>query len=57
MIDAIYSKEEIEKIIEYVKSKLSLKRNIKISDYYIVNSIVIREGSKLKRVNKIIGYL
>lgn len=57
MIDAIYSKEEIEKIIEHVKSKLSLKRNIKISDYYIVNSIVLREGSKLKRVNKIIGYL
>lgn len=57
MIDAIYSKEEIEKIIECVKSKLSLKRNIKISDYYIVNSIVLREGSKLKRVNKILGYL
>lgn len=57
MIDVIYSKEEIEKIIEFVKSKLSLKRNIKISDYYIVNSIVLREGSKLKRVNKIMGYL
>lgn len=57
MIDVIYSKEEIEKIIEFVKSKLSLKRNIKISDYYIVNSIVLREGSKLKRVNKILGYL
>lgn len=57
MIDAIYSKEEIEKIIEFVKSKLSLRRNIKISDYYIVNSIVLREGTKLKRVNKIMGYL
>jgi hypothetical protein len=57
MIDTIYSKEEIEKIIEFVKSKLSLRRNIKISDYYIVNSIVLREGTKLKRVNKIMGYL
>lgn len=57
LLGSIYTKEDINKILTTVVTRLNLKRVIKISDYYIVESIVLREGGKLKRVNKIIGYL
>ena len=37
--------------------KLNLKKAIKITDYYLVESILVKRNNKVIRMTKIIGYL
>lgn len=57
LIGEIYTKEQIDKIVKHVMSQLNIKKNIKIGEYYIVESILIKRNNQVIRVNKIVGYL
>ena len=57
LVGEIYSKDEFDSFIKTVNSKLNLKRSIKISDYYIIESVLVRTHEKVARMNKIVGYL
>jgi hypothetical protein len=56
-IGEIYSKEQIDKIISHIMTKLKIKKTIKIGDYYMIESIVQWKNNKSQRVNRIVGYL
>lgn len=55
--DVLYTKEEIDKVINFIVTKLNLKKAIKITDYYLVESILVKRNNKVIRMTKIIGYL
>lgn len=57
LIGEIYTKEQIDKIVKHVMLQLNIKKNIKIGEYYIVESILIKRNNQVIRVNKIVGYL
>ena len=57
LIGEIYTKEQIDKIVKHVMLKLNIKINIKIVDYYIIESVVQWKNNKAQRVNKVVGYL
>lgn len=57
LIGEIYTKEQIDKIVKHVMLQLNIKKNIKIGEYYIVESILIKRNNQVTRVNKIVGYL
>lgn len=56
-IGEIYSKEQIDRIISHIMTKLKIKKTIKIGDYYMIESIVQWKNNKSQRVNRIVGYL
>lgn len=57
LIGEIYTKEQIDKIITHIMTKLKIKKTIKIGDYYMIESIVQWKNNKSQRVNRIVGYL
>lgn len=57
LIGEIYTKEQIDKIVKHVMLQLNIKKNIKIGEYYIVESILIKRNNQVIRVNKIVSYL
>ena len=56
-IGEAYNKEEIDNILRSIELKLHLKRKLKITDYYEVESVVVRVGDKTQRKRKIIRHL
>ena len=56
-VGEIYTKEEIDAILRSIEQKLHLKRKLKITDYYEVESVVIRVGDKTQRVKKVVRHI
>lgn len=56
-VGGIYTKDEIDAILRSIEQKLHLKRKLKLTDYYEVESVVIRVGDKTQRVKKVVRYL
>ena len=56
-VGEIYTKDEIDAILRSIEQKLHLKRKLKITDYYEVESVVIRVGDKTQRVKKVVRHI
>lgn len=52
-----YTKAEIDTILRVIEQRLHLKRKLKLTDYYEVESLVVWREDKAQRVKKIIRHL